>query len=62
MSGSQAATTTNIAVRGAHARTPRCGHTSLTKPECHCQACLAEQIAAHAPSLAAVAYADRVAA
>jgi hypothetical protein len=30
-------------------RTPRCAHTSLTKPECHCPACLFEQIAAHCP-------------
>jgi hypothetical protein len=30
-------------------RTPRCGRTMLTKPECHCPACLAEQISAHAP-------------
>jgi hypothetical protein len=28
-------------------RAPRCGHTMLTKPECHCPACLAEQISAH---------------
>lgn len=28
-------------------RTPRCEHTMLTKPECHCQACLMAQIAAH---------------
>jgi hypothetical protein len=26
----------------------RCRHTLLTKPECHCRACLLEQIAAHA--------------
>jgi hypothetical protein len=31
------------------ARAPRCEHTLLTKPECHCPACLAEQIAAHGP-------------
>jgi hypothetical protein len=30
-------------------RAPRCGRTMLTKPECHCPACLAEQISAHAP-------------
>jgi hypothetical protein len=30
-------------------RTPRCEHTRLTKPECHCPACLAAQIAAHGP-------------
>jgi hypothetical protein len=30
-------------------RAPRCGSTMLTKPECHCPACLAEQISAHAP-------------
>ena len=28
-------------------RTPRCEHTLLTKPECHCQACLMAQIATH---------------
>ena len=28
-------------------RIPRCGHTLLTKPECHCPACLSEQIAEH---------------
>jgi hypothetical protein len=25
----------------------RCHHTLLTKPECHCRACLFEQIATH---------------
>jgi hypothetical protein len=30
-------------------RTPRCRHTSLTKPECHCPACLSEQMEAHRP-------------
>ena len=30
-------------------RAPRCLHTRLTKPECHCRSCLVEQIAAHAP-------------
>jgi hypothetical protein len=28
-------------------RIPRCGNTLLTKPECHCLACLSEQIAEH---------------
>jgi hypothetical protein len=28
-------------------RTPRCKHTLLTKPECHCPACLFEQIDTH---------------
>jgi hypothetical protein len=28
-------------------RAPRCARTMLTKPECHCPACLAEQISAH---------------
>jgi hypothetical protein len=28
-------------------KTPRCEHTLLTKPECHCPACLTAQIAAH---------------
>jgi hypothetical protein len=31
-------------------RATRCKHTLLTKPECHCPACLSEQIAAHAPA------------
>jgi len=30
-------------------RVPRCARTRLTKPECHCPACLLEQIAAHGP-------------
>jgi hypothetical protein len=30
-------------------RVPRCAHTRLTKPECHCLACLAAQVAAHGP-------------
>jgi hypothetical protein len=34
-------------------RTPRCAHTLLTKPECHCPACLAEQLAAHRPAATA---------
>jgi len=29
------------------ARAPICRHTLLTKPECHCAACLFEQIATH---------------
>jgi len=36
-------------------RAPRCEHTLITKPECHCPACLAEQIAAHCPQPPAVA-------
>ena len=41
---------TSTAMGGTQSsRTPRCRHTSLTKPECHCPACLAEQISAHAP-------------
>lgn len=41
----------------------RCGHTLLTKPECHCRACLFEQIAAHGkrPAQAAL-HRDRAAA
>jgi hypothetical protein len=39
---------------GSVGRPPRCEHTMLTKPECHCQACLAAQIAAHG-SLSATA-------
>jgi hypothetical protein len=34
---------------GAGSRTPRCGYTSLMKPECHCPACLSEQMATHRP-------------
>jgi hypothetical protein len=30
-------------------RAPRCLHTRLTKPECHCRSCLSEQIAAYGP-------------
>lgn len=33
--------------REGASKTPRCEHTLLTKPECHCGACLAAQIAAH---------------
>jgi hypothetical protein len=33
-------------------RAPRCEHTNLTKPECHCPSCLAEQVSAHAPQAA----------
>jgi hypothetical protein len=45
----QAMGLTAAADRGASwmSRTPRCKHTLLTKPECHCRACLSEQIAAH---------------
>ena len=39
-------------------RTPRCRHTSLTKPECHCPACLSEQMAAHRPGAELGAGAD----
>ena len=35
-------------------RAPVCAHTRLTKPECHCRACLFEQIATHAPAAARV--------
>ena len=31
-----------------------CTYTRLTKPECHCRACLFEQIATHAPAAARV--------
>jgi hypothetical protein len=31
-----------------------CDHTGLTKPECHCPACIAALVAAHAPHLHAV--------
>lgn len=33
--------------------TPRCPRTLLTKPECHCPACLSEQIATYGPTGAA---------
>lgn len=36
-------------------RAPRCEHTLLTKPECHCAACLSEQIATYGPRVAAQA-------
>ena len=52
MTPAQSTTRSVGAGRGAEAsssRTPRCEHTLLTKPECHCQACLAAQIAAHGP-------------
>ena len=50
-------TTRTVGGRGAEpsSRTPRCEHTLLTKPECHCQACLAAQIAAHGPLAATAA-------
>jgi hypothetical protein len=31
----------------AHDGIQRCRHTLLTKPECHCRACLLEQIATY---------------
>jgi hypothetical protein len=31
-----------------------CTYTRLTKPECHCRACLFDQIATHAPAAARV--------
>jgi hypothetical protein len=41
----------------------RCRHTLLTKPECHCRACLFEQIAVHGKRPAqAVLARDRAAA
>ena len=41
---------TSTAMGGTQSsRTPRCRHTSLTKPECHCPACLSEQMEAHRP-------------
>ena len=39
-------------------RVPRCPRTRLTKPECHCPACLLEQIAAHGRPAAPAAAAD----
>ena len=40
----------------------RCRHTLLTKPECHCRACLFEQMATHGgrPDLAGFAQAESV--
>jgi len=44
-------TTVVIPTRSARSRpvprVPRCPATRLTKPECHCPACLLEQMAAH---------------
>jgi hypothetical protein len=45
----------------------RCRHTMLTKPECHCRACLIEQMATHGrrpepTGLALVGEVDRAAA
>jgi hypothetical protein len=38
---------------------PRCPRTRLTKPECHCPACLLEQIAMHGtPAARAAAAAE----
>jgi hypothetical protein len=45
-----AQTTTRQSIAGHRegaSKTPRCEHTLLTKPECHCRACLAAQIATH---------------
>jgi hypothetical protein len=38
----------STAVAASSTRVPRCPRTRLTKPECHCPACLLDQIAAHA--------------
>lgn len=55
MTPTQGTTREQVLMAGGKAeRTPRCEHTMLTKPECHCQACLAALIAAHG-SLAATA-------
>jgi hypothetical protein len=43
----QTTTRQNIGGRREPSKTPRCEHTLLTKPECHCRACLAAQIATH---------------
>jgi hypothetical protein len=42
-------TSRNIATRRIDLRDgiERCSHTLLTKPECHCRACLFEQIATY---------------
>ena len=37
---------------------PRCPRTRLTKPECHCPACLLEQIAMHGRPAARAPAAD----
>jgi hypothetical protein len=48
MTPSQSTTRMQVVIAGSSApRTPRCEHTMLTKPECHCRECLAAQIAAH---------------
>jgi hypothetical protein len=53
MTPAQSTSRTTVTVRSNEtSRTPRCEHTLLTKPECHCPACLAAQIAAHGPMAA----------
>jgi hypothetical protein len=52
MTPAQSTTRTGTSGRASAAgseRTPRCEHTLLTKPECHCRACLAAQVAVHGP-------------
>jgi hypothetical protein len=56
MSPAQSQTATSSGMQAS--RAPRCRHTSLTKPECHCPACLSEQMAAHRPGAAVGAGAD----
>ena len=51
MTPAQTSTRTSGKVRSVEAsKAPHCEHTLLTKPECHCPTCLAEQIAMHSPS------------
>jgi hypothetical protein len=39
-------TRTQMAMPGSEtSKAPRCEHTMLTKPECHCPACLAALVA-----------------
>ena len=47
MNRSKTGGTRSGAGREELSRTPRCSHTLLTKPECHCTACLYEQIATY---------------
>jgi hypothetical protein len=47
------ASTAAIPASSARApRVPRCPATLLTKPECHCRACLLELMSAHGTSAA----------
>ena len=49
MSSAQSHSSRITMLDGAVSRTPRCTYTLLMKPECHCPACLSEQMATHRP-------------